>query len=415
MADNSISRTGFSLLALATVAALCGPLAGAAEAPAASGQTIYLDYTEAPTYVTGASLDITPHPVPFRQEPNWGGRHVCRGTVDSASHGARQPGALPTHAINLPFLWDYTEGKLYLDLNRNGDLTDDPVLSAKPSQGNYSYQSFTNLHIALSPKPGPHPVAVDLNFYGYTGRELSGATLLLHSYWQGKMVLHGQEYQVGLIEHPAHLGSTEQAFLLLRPWDERAKVFNTQDGLLSGCDFCTNLFACGQAHCLGCAYVPGDPPKFRLELTEAQAELGELELTGKSIRRAVLREHQAKLPYTVLLDRPAQRVKVPLGTYNKYWAALKEKDTEAFCDYRDWLKAPPLTVSSTKPAILRIGGPLTNSVSVKQEGRTLSFDYQLQGAGGRYRLAGPINQSHPPQLTIYQKGQAVGDANFQYG
>jgi len=35
-----------------------------------------------------------------------------------------------------------------------------------------------------------------------------------------------------------------------------------------------------------------------------------------------------------------------------------------------------------------MGGPLTNWVTVADQGRTLTFDYQLQGAGGRYRLAG---------------------------
>jgi hypothetical protein len=33
--------------------------------------------------------------------------------------------------------------------------------------------------------------------------------------WQGKVPLQGQDWQVGLVEDPNHLGSTEESFLLL--------------------------------------------------------------------------------------------------------------------------------------------------------------------------------------------------------
>ena len=33
--------------------------------------------------------------------------------------------------------WDYTQGKLYLDLNRNGDLAEHPAYSTQPGTGEY--------------------------------------------------------------------------------------------------------------------------------------------------------------------------------------------------------------------------------------------------------------------------------------
>ena len=62
-----------------------------------------------------------------------------------------------------------------------------------------------------------------------------------------------------------------------------------------------------------------------------------------------------------------------------------------------------------------MGGPLTNWVTVAAQGRTLTFEYQLQGAGGRYRLAGPVDRSKPPQVAIYQNGKEVGSGNFEFG
>ncbi len=213
---------------------------------------------------------------------------------------------------------------------------------------------------------------------------------------------------MGLIEHPNQPGSTAEASFLLRPWAEREKPFNLEDGLLIGFDYCTNLFAYGQAYRLTCAYLPGDAAKYRLELTEAQAELGEVVLTGKSIQRVTLWEHQAKAPYTVVLDRPQPRVRIPVGTYNRYWVALRERATEAFSDYRDWFRPKPKTITAASPLTLPMGGPLTNWVTVADQGRTLTFEYQLQGAGGRYRLAGPVDRSQPPQVAIHQNGKEVG-------
>ena len=93
----------------------------------------------------------------------------------------------------------------------------------------------------------------------------------------------------------------------------------------------------------------------------------------------------------------------------------EEKATEAFSDYRDWFRPKPVSITAAGPLTLPMGGPLTNWVSVAAQGRTLNFEYQLQGAGGRYRLAGPVDRSKPPQVAIYQKGTEVGSGNFEFG
>ena len=149
-------------------------LAGAARsggagdgAPPGFTQTVYLEYREVDSYVAGSALTITPRAEPFKKEPDWGGRKICRGTINSAIRGVPRPGADPGHSINLPFAWDYQKGKLYLDVNRNGDLTDDAVYSTKPSPGEYSYQSFTNLHLTFDVQPSAHQVRMQINLYGH--------------------------------------------------------------------------------------------------------------------------------------------------------------------------------------------------------------------------------------------------------
>jgi hypothetical protein len=174
----------------------------ATAAPGGSAQTVYLDYRELDTRIIGSRLNITPRAEPYKKEPDWGGRAICRGTINSAFHGVEKPGASPGHSINLPFAWDYKQGKLYLDVNRNGDLTDDAVYSTTPSPGNYYYQTFTNIQITFDAQASAHRVLVDIAVYGYDGKNVSGGNLTWHSYWQGKALLGDRECQVGLVENP---------------------------------------------------------------------------------------------------------------------------------------------------------------------------------------------------------------------
>jgi hypothetical protein len=387
----------------------------AAAAPAGSTQTVYLEYREMDSRINGSRLNITPQAGSFKKEPDWGGRTICRGTINSAFRGVETPGASPGHSINLPFAWDYKQGKLYLDVNRNGDLTDDAVYSTTPSPGNYHYQTFTNIQLTFDAQALAHRVLVDIAVYGYDGKNISGGNLTWHSYWQGKALLGDRECQVGLVENPNHLGSTVEAHLLFRPWQDRDVPFSLEDGLMTGFEYCTNLFAHGHAYRLSCAYLPGDAPRFKLELTHAEPELGEVALTGKYIERLILKEHQAKVPFIVVLDWPATTARIPVGTYNSSWVALKEKETRAFSDYRDWFRVRPVTISAGKAAVLQAGGPLTNSVTVENQGRILSIEYQMLGAGGRYRLAGPVDRTKPPEVAIYQNGKKVGSGKFEYG
>ena len=73
-----------------------------------------------------------------------------------------------------------------------------------------------------------------------------------------------------------------------------------------------------------------------------------------------------------------------------------------------------ITVNEKQLAVLTVGGPLTNSVSVSRGGKYLSMNYQLVGAGGAYQV---VNQdrAHPPEFTVYQGDQKVASGKFEFG
>ena len=244
----------------------------------------------------------------------------------------------------------------------------------------------------------------------------------MRSFWQGKVTLEGQEWQVGLLGTPdEQRSSLETGNLLLRPWSERSKPFSLHSGALEAFPFSRKLFFGSQGYQVQCTNEGPDVGcwmldvgcwiKVRVQFTEQKPSLGEVKITGVNVQRVTLEGG----PYMVVIDRPEATVRVPVGSYKSSKVCLRKGSAEAHLDQRTQFSAAGrITVNDTKPAVLTAGGPLTNSVSVIRQGRKLSLNYQLVGAGGAYQL---VNQdrSHPPEFTVYQGDQKVASGKFEFG
>lgn len=381
----------------------------AQEAAADSTRSVPLQYRELPYTILNQSLSFSPQATAFPKEPNLAQRKVVRGTFKFGNSTEQF----------LPFLWDFTQGKLYLDLNRNHDLTDDAegvFTHRDKSYGwNNYYQTFTNLHLSFKTPMGNHRALVDLHLHNYSNQP--GGSIACRSFWEGKITLQGRDWQLGFVESLSRkFGSTEDSYLLLRPWPSREQAFNLDAGSLDGFRFSPNLFFGQQAYRADCAYVQqGDAPGFRIELKEQPAQLGQLELNGQFIHRLLLTGQGGKKPFTVVLDTPEPVVKIPVGSYSSQ-VYLQQGKAEA---HRDPSGSPvpnrvtSLTVSATSPALLEIGGPLTNTVSVSRRGGDLSFNYQLVGARSEaYQLLGARQQ---PEFAVYKADKRIASGKFEFG
>jgi hypothetical protein len=308
----------------------------------------------------------------------------------------------------MAFAWDRAAGKLYLDLNRNLDMTDDPagVFSTQGDSMDY-YQTFTSIRLPIKAPAGNRQALVDLSFFDYGKLNCSAA---MRSCWQGKVTLQGEEWQVGLLGNVFEpRSSLEGGNLLLRPWTERNKPFSLLSGSLEGFPFSQKLFIGNRAYQLQCTNEgQGDAAKVRVQFTEQRPSLGELKITGSYVQRVTL---EGGL-YMVVIDKPETVVRVPVGSYIPAKVCLKKGGAEAYLDLRT--AAGRTIISDTKPAVLTAGGPLTNSVSLSRQGRKLSLNYQLVGAGGAYQL---VNQDrlHPPEFAVYQGDKKVASGKFEFG
>jgi hypothetical protein len=376
---------GLALVALGPVRAQESGTTNGLSGPVA---TAHLDCQEVSFSFTswGASLG-SKAPV-FKKEPALSGSKLIRGTL--------QLGA--SRSEDMGFVWDRAAGKLYLDLNRNLDLTDDPV-AVSPVSGNSgdNYQHFTGIRLPIKTLLGTRQTLVDISLYNYGPLSCS---IEMRSFWQGKVGTPGEQRS-----------SLETGLLLLRPWSERSKPFSVNNGSLEAFPFSRKLFFGNRAYLLQCTNeTQGGTVKARMQFTEQKPSLGELKITGQFVQRATL----AGRDYLVVLDQPAATVKVPVGRYREAKVYLHKAGADAYLDGRFQAGARQITVNEKQPAVLTVGGPLTNSVSLHRRGKNLALNYQLVGAGGSYQLMNQ-DRSHPPEFTIYLGDKKVKSGKFEFG
>jgi hypothetical protein len=317
----------------------------------------------------------------------------------------------------IAFLWDATQGKLYLDLNRNGDLTDDSDGKFSSDSGGPKdvLQSFKGIRLMLQTQSGRRPVVLDLDLWDYrSGNSAIYATAKLRSYWSGKFTLEGRDWQLGVIERPQTSDfSGRNGYLLLRDWGKRDEPLNVEDGSLDAFVFPANLFFRGKAYRVEC--VPeqqDDRSRYRVQLAEQPVGLGEVKISGEFIRRLILKGG----PFTVVLDEPSGTSQVPLGTYSGYQVQLQRGGVIASLDQLSSEQgvSKRIVVKGGMTAAL-VGGPLTNSVTVSRRGKSLVLSYRLVGAGGETYRRLQQASSKPPRFTIFQGEKKLASGEFEFG
>ena len=374
-------------------------VAVAAESSPPQDQSVDLKYEEATTSLVNVGLGGSSVSKPFPKEP---------AVSQQVSRGKFRVGGRTTE--ELAYLWDRKNSKLYLDLNHNENLTDDPngVITADVT-GSGSYGSFHRVRLPVQTPAGAHEQVGDLMLYNY-GSTPNG-WLGLRSLWRGKLTLQGADWDVGVFSgnlSPLTAGSPN--WLLLRPWARHAEPFAAQDGAQEVVAMSDKLFLNGQAYALTLTNVAGaGADTLKLVFQARQPALGELQIAGKFIDRLVMAG-----PWLTIWDRPAGTIRVPTGSYTRQDVCLREGKVAAYLEERNLLLGQPLAIGKA-PAKLVVGGPLTNSVEVSRRGASLSLSYALIGAGGqKYALVGQ-DRSRPPEWTAYRGDAKVGSGKFEFG
>jgi hypothetical protein len=390
------------LLGLVGVAAvLLAPQASSADETGTNNpvQTAGLDYAEMSFSMTSEAVDIKPLNAPsFKREPTLSSGTIKRGVLNL------NPEA--TNAVG--FIWDATAHKLHLDLNGNGDLTDDKegVYTSKVAGNNY--QTFDGVHLPFKTANASRQMLADLYLY-YYGNDRLYCSASLRSMWKGKISLHGRDWQVGIVElFHARYGAQRTKYLLLRPWEKRNDSFSTYSSR-DAFEFPSRLFFDNHAYHLDVTHEPQDnTSRYVIQFALQQPALGEMKITGRDIQRIHLEDGQG---YFAVLEHPGPVAKLPAGNYSVPNMWLNKGGVTAMTS------DPRISVriADQKAAVLAAGGPLTNSVGVSHRGSSLSLNYKLVGVGGETYMLEPQDRSKPPRFEIASNGRKIASGSFQYG
>jgi hypothetical protein len=363
-------------------------------------ETVTLDYQEVAYPLLQWSLSIGTRSAHFPKEPTWVSHSVLRGTLWFGGD----------HTNSMAFIWDRRSGRLALDLNRNQDLTDDAGGEfVSTSRGSKDTATFTNVRLRIPTATGELRLLADLTLW--ERGDWHGGNGSLRSFWQGKAVLGGSDWQVGIVANPIQYRERDSAsaYLLLRPWPARSNAFNISDGSLDAFALPKNLFVGGEAFRLQLTHTtPGADGRPDLQFIRQEPALGELEIAGEFIQRILL----AGGPFTAVIDRPAGKVRIPVGDYDQLKVWLKHGDTEA-CRNRGPNRR--ITISERQAAMLAAGGPLTNLVTAARHGRSLNLGYRLIGAGGDEYVLMQQDRSQPPEFVVYRGDRKLVSGKFAYG
>ena len=454
------ARLGAALLAVvAAAASSCDNSLGSDNSSRTPGQpatilTVPLTYREITNKIFVDDLlfrDVLVRPGtnPFPKEPLLGSDRVIRGVL--------RFGSSSSNAVS--FLWQTAARKLYLDLNRNEDLTDDAPgpFSGRPTGPQASWivhQVFTNIHLTFPSTSAGAPLMVDLNCIQVGQSNVPMVNVMARSYWQGKVTVAGREWEVGLLQNLSDQpGSFRRGQMLLRPWVEHDKLFSGWSDpteawalpfeyrcrVLKAADafeFSPRVFFEGHAWEVDWGAEPATcEGSFAVGFSEQHAALGQLQFAGRFVERVVMTGG----PYAVVLVRPGSSVQVPVGSYYQPSLWLKQGRDVAYFNSLPRSGEPtvpdprlggvrPLSgvveagecvgVDGQKPAVLVMGGPLTNALVVSRHGRELKLKHHLVGAGGGeyklweyWRTKGDV----PPRFAVYKGDKKLASDKFEFG
>ena len=160
--------------------------------------------------------------------------------------------------------------------------------------------------------------------------------------------------------------------------------------------FITVLFVMGTENCL----CEGQ------EAGKQDSALGELKLEGEHVERLVLRRKDGR---TERFEQPADTIELPEGQYQLLESRLKGD----YACFQGGPKVAWVEVAKDKPAILKVGAPLKQTLDVKRRGKALVLDYKLLGLGCEIYTC--PDRTKPPTFAIYKGDKEIASGNFQYG
>ena len=376
---------GWSPLLAAVVFA--GLLAG----PGASrAGTCPLEYrTNGPT--AGFRLSMEGVEIRFQKEPEYAGEQIVRSVLRVG----------PGKKEYLGFACDLEGKKLYLDLNRNLDLTDDPD-GIHASTGEDWAHSFKNIAIPIQHDGRRRDLVVDLQIYSesygrYTVKSSWGndAVAIGDGLWRVSVVDNGDgviDREDSLYLEPAGKVSRKRAA------DAQVDVQAVASLTLDGAPF-------------DVSYELGEDGKtLALSVEPGKKKLVDVELAGEGVERVVMQDQGS----AAVFFAPKSAIRLPAGRYRGSVRVRTGEGKNSILWEADNVSH---RVREEGGESWRVGGPIVSKLACSKAGSYLTFTQAATGVGGEeYSPAGLVSEAlGKPKLRVKKDGEVIHVGNFEYG
>ncbi|MBN2513105.1 MAG: hypothetical protein JXB18_09225 [Sedimentisphaerales bacterium] len=332
---------------------------------------------------------------PFVKEPQSSGGRVYRGQVWL---GEKEPSG---------FIWLKQDKKFYIDLNQDGDLTNDPngILDEKTREGypssEYEFEPFT---IQCQTEFGTLRYVVDLRVSNYN-ESYFYPYFTLRSGFKGTMSLNGRNWAFSAADMP---GASEAQRFLCCLADSKEQSYRTRWTVPE------MIFVSGANYTIKLQWAQKDgTPLLQAVLADKAVAMGQMEIPGKEIRSLSLQSANTIL-FPEISETP---VAVPAGQYRCRELSLKGKE-----DFRmitpQRMDHLVCTVPENGTGQFKAGAPLNHTVDVVRSGNTLKFSYKLAGIGGEEydaRQVAGYDDSKKPKVEIYKGDMLLASGDFEFG
>ncbi len=344
-------------------------------------------------YILNSSIN---NKVIFEKEPDFGRRHIIRGSIPFGSNKKNYLG----------FAWDRANYKLYIDLNSNRDLTDDPNGIFTCKEKRIPNQYFRDIPLSLQKGALRLPYTIQMSMFYYGGN--ASCSVTIRSGYSAEIELDGRRWHVGIVDNMnGNIAPGDQFFLSPRNLDF------TKGRRLQELRIPKSIYLDSHNYDVSFEFKQGTKtPILQLRLKESKKPMGKLNIAGKHIARLALESRYS----TVLLHYPPQNVSIPVGDYHCSSVYLYCKDAGLFNPQRLYgTKKKSISVTEDGAATLKAGGPLKNTVEITRSGTTLNLGYKLIGIDNKSytRLSGRTDK--PPTFTIYKGRRKIASDKFEYG
>jgi len=354
-------------------------------------QTVRLQYKSTGCYLRLLN-PLADSEIAFKKVPDFDGRvtygAIPFGTGDGAFMGyARTP-----------------EG-LYLDKNRNLDLTDESMETFDHRLRGSCYVGQTDISLSKDVSKIPYSIGIDF--------QRLECSIMVQSGWTGTVRLGDQLWYVTVVDNLDGVIDWNDIFSF-RTEEEFSKNSVTSWADRYGTAAPKRLFVDGQAYDVAFAFDAGE---LVMTLTKMTPKLGELRIEGEGIKRIVLEDPKAGL--TAPLYKPEQTVSLPIGSYDVRQVFLNNgpcSGPEIMWGNRSPVLASAAQVSENVPAKLKVGGPLTGKISAQRHGELLEIKHAFIGKGGEEYQRGENPWEYPPpEFAVFKDGKVVTVDRFRYG